>query len=112
MWMRCEIPILSDEEPSSLQRIAPLADCGNGISYNGRLGSVSFTNIDLTLSVHRQPVGDWFASRSVSHWQPNGIGLADSELFDVHGPVGRATQNLILNSGGQSAQLLEGTEFT
>lgn len=96
MWMRALYPIVEGEDPSPFQKIAPLADCGNGISYNGDLTSISFVNPDLTLSLHRRPVGDWFASRSVSHWQPSGIGLADAELFDVDGPVGRATQSLIL----------------
>ncbi|GMQ94194.1 MAG: thioesterase family protein [Acidimicrobiia bacterium] len=97
MWMRTMYSILPDENPSPFQKIAPLADCGNGISYNGPLGPTSCVNADLTMSLHREPLGDWFASRSVSHWQRTGIGLADSELFDVEGPVGRATQSLILN---------------
>lgn len=96
IWMRTMYPILADEEPSPFQKIAPLADCGNGISYNGPLGPMSFVNADLTMSLHREPVGDWFASRSVSHWQRSGIGMSDSELFDVDGPVGRATQGLVL----------------
>lgn len=97
LWLRTLYPIVEDEEPSPFQRIAPLADCGNGISRNGDVGSISFVNPDLTLSLHREPLGDWFASRSVSHWQPSGIGFADSELFDVDGPVGRASQSLILS---------------
>ena len=59
---------------------------------------ISFPNTDLTISLHRDPVGDWFGSKSVSHWQPTGIGLSDSELFDVEGSVGRATQSLILDT--------------
>ena len=90
-------PILADEEPSPFQRIAPLADCGNGISYNGPLGPTSFMNADLTMSLHREPIGDWFASKVVSHWQRSGIGMSDAELFDVEGPVGRATQSLVLS---------------
>jgi hypothetical protein len=97
MWMRSLYPIVLGEEPSPFQRIAPLADCGNGISFNGDITTTSFVNADLTLSLHRRPEGDWFASRSVSHWQPSGIGLADAELFDVDGPVGRAAQGLLLS---------------
>jgi hypothetical protein len=96
LWMRTKYPILAGERPSPFQKIAPLSDCGNGISYNGELGSVSFVNADLTMSLHREPIGEWFASRSVSHWHQSGVGVADSELFDVDGPVGRATQSLIL----------------
>jgi hypothetical protein len=100
MWMRTMYPILPDEQPSPFQRLAPLADCGNGISYHGEIGSTSFVNADLTLAVHREPIGDWFASRSVSHWHRSGIGMSDSELFDSDGPVGRATQSLVLNAFG------------
>lgn len=97
VWMRAKYPFLSDEEPSPFQRIAPLADCGNGISYNGHPESFSFVNSDLTISLHRPPRGDWFGSRAVSHWHSTGIGLADAELYDTDGPVGRATQTLLLN---------------
>jgi hypothetical protein len=31
---------------------------------------------------------------SVSRWEPNGIGMSDSLLFDDLGPVGRAIQVL------------------
>jgi hypothetical protein len=96
MWMRTKVPILADEEPSPFQRISPLADCGNGVSYNDYLDKVLFVNPDLNVSLHRDPVGEWFCSKVVSHWQSDGTGLTDAELFDVNGPVGRAVQNLLL----------------
>lgn len=96
MWMRTKVPILSGEEPSPFQRLCPLADCGNGVSYNEYLDRVSFVNADLTVVLHREPAGEWFCSRAISHWQPDGTGLADAELFDVTGPVGRALQTLVL----------------
>jgi len=97
MWMRTKVAILAGEEASPFQQICPLADCGNGLSYNDYLDRVLFLNTDLTVSLHRDPVGDWYCSRSISHWETTGIGLADAELFDIEGSVGRATQNLILN---------------
>ena len=96
MWMRTKVPILVDEEPSSFQRISPLADCGNGASYNDYLDRILFLNPDLDVSLHREPVGEWFCSKVRSHWQPDGTGLSDAELFDATGPVGRAVQNLLL----------------
>jgi len=96
IWLRANRPILADEEPSPFQRICPLADSGNGISYNDYLDKVLFVNPDLNVSLHRDPVGEWFCSKAVSHWQPDGTGLTDAELFDVNGPVGRAVQNLLL----------------
>jgi hypothetical protein len=96
VWMRSKVPVLADEEPSPFQRICPLADSGNGISYNDYLDKILFVNPDLTVSLHRDPVGEWFCSKAISHWQPDGTGLADAELFDTTGPVGRAMQNLLL----------------
>ena len=96
IWLRTQVPILADEEPSPFQRICPLADSGNGISYNEYLDRVLFLNPDLSLTLHRAPQGEWFCSRAISHWQPDGIGMADAELFDTHGPVGRAVQTVLL----------------
>ncbi len=97
IWMRNLVPLLESEEPSGLQRICPLADSGNGNSYNEYLDRVLFVNPDLLLSIHRQPEGEWFGAKTVSHWGDNGIGCSDAELFDSKGPVGRATQNLLLD---------------
>ena len=96
VWMRTTVPLLEGIEASPFQRICPLADCGNGLSFNDFLDEVLFVNADLTISLHRVPQGEWFASRALSHWEPSGIGRADAELFDTAGPVGRATQNLLL----------------
>lgn len=95
IWMRT-VPLLADEEPTGFQRLCPLADSGNGISYNAYLDRVTFINPDLVVAVHREPVGEWLCSRVRSHWQPDGIGMSDAELFDVDGPVGRAVQTILI----------------
>lgn len=94
-WMRT-LPLLPDEEPSPFQRICPLADCGNAISRNTEATEFGFLNTDLTLALHRAPEGDWLGTESVSRWEPNGIGMSDSLLFDHRGPVGRALQSLVV----------------
>lgn len=97
MWMRT-VPILSDEDPSPFQRLAPLADCGNGISWNVHPAEVTCINADLLLTLVREPVGDWFASRAVTHTSDDGIGFAGADLFDVDGLVGRVAQTLVLRA--------------
>lgn len=96
MWAEAKVPLLADEEPSGFQRLCPLADCGNGISWHDGTDRMSFVNVDLVVAVHRQPIGTWMGSHSVSFWEESGIGRADALLFDEHGPVGRAMQNLVL----------------
>jgi hypothetical protein len=96
-WMRT-VPLLPDESPSPFQRICPLADCGNAISRNADPTSIAFMNTDLTVLLHRPPVGEWLGMDSVSRWEPTGIGMSDSLLFDDLGPVGRALQTLIIQT--------------
>lgn len=96
-WMKT-VPLLSYEEATAFQRICPLADCGNAFGRNADPHDVTFMNTDLTLLLHRDPVGDWLGTRSVGYWEPTGIGMADALLFDEKGAVGRALQSLILRS--------------
>lgn len=95
LWMRT-VPLVLGEVPSQFQRICALADCGNGVSRNEDAGALAFMNTDLTVQLHRLPVGEWFGIDSRSHWEPNGIGMSDSLLFDEFGPVGRALQSLVI----------------
>jgi hypothetical protein len=90
------VALLPDEVPSPFQRMCPLADCGNAFGRNADLQQVQFMNTDLTLSLHRDPVGEWLGTQSVGYWQANGIGLADATLYDARGAVGRALQTLLL----------------
>lgn len=95
LWMRT-VPLVLGEEPSPFQRLCPLADCGNGISRNDEAGELAFMNTDLTVVVHRLPVGEWIGIDCVSRWEATGVGMADSLLFDEHGAVGRAVQTLVV----------------
>ena len=95
LWMRT-VPIVEDESPSPFQRICPLADCGNAISRNAEPDRFGFVNTDLTIHLHREPIGDLLGSHVSSDWNPDGIGMSDALLFDAHGPVGRAVQTLLV----------------
>ena len=103
IWMNTA-DLLPTETPSPFQRICPLADCGNAFSRHAEPNEVAFVNPDLTIALHRDPVGDWFGSKSVAQWQPNGIGLADALLFDEQGPVGKALQTMILRPAEETSR--------
>jgi hypothetical protein len=98
-WLRT-VPLLADETPSAFQKICPLADCGNAFGRNAEPSEYNFMNPDLTLLLHRDPIGEWLGTNAVSHWQPDGIGMADAELFDRKGCVGRALQTLLIRPAG------------
>lgn len=95
MWLRT-VPLVLGEAGSPFQRICALADCGNAVSRNAEPDALAFMNTDLTVLLHRPPVGEWFGIDSVSRWEPSGVGMSDSLLFDEQGAVGRALQTLVL----------------
>jgi acyl-CoA thioesterase len=95
IWMRCP-PLLKDEVPSPFQLLCPIADSSNGISGNGNLDEFTFVNTDLTIVMHRPPQMGWLASDARSFWQTSGVGLAESTLHDVSGPVAGVMQTLLL----------------
>jgi acyl-Coa thioesterase superfamily protein/acyl-CoA thioesterase superfamily protein len=95
-WFRLRSPIVDDETPSPLQRLAAAGDFGNGISATLSWDDYLYINPDLTLYVEREPVGEWIGLASETRIADGGIGVAESVLYDVHGRVGRATQALLV----------------
>ena len=94
-WLKT-VPLFIDETASPFQRICPLADCGNAFGRLSEPAELTFMNTDLTVLLHRDPQGEWMGTDSACFWEPTGIGLSDSQLFDEHGIVGRAIQTLLL----------------
>ena len=95
-WFRLRCPLVGDEPPSPLQRLAAAGDFGNGISAVLSWDEYMFINPDLTLYVDRTPVGEWICLRSQTTLAPGGIGTAESVLFDERGRIGRAIQALVV----------------
>lgn len=94
-WIRLKVPLLDDEHPSPLVRVCAAADFGNGAS--GVLPrSHTYINPDLTIYLHRYPRGEWVCIDAATRVEPDGVGLAESRLFDRDGPIGRALQSLII----------------
>src|SRR5690606_15287197 len=88
-WIRLKYPIVAGTTPSPLERTLAAADSGNGVSSVLDWAKYLFINTDLTVTLHRQPAGEWICLDAVTHPQPGGIGLAESALFDERGPLGR-----------------------
>ncbi|MFR9750650.1 thioesterase family protein [Nocardia sp. 004] len=97
-WIRIKHPIVAGTEPSPLERTLAAADSGNGVSSVLDWSRYLFINTDLTVTMHRQPEGEWVCLDAVTHPQPYGIGLAESALYDEKGPLGRSTQTLFLSA--------------
>jgi Thioesterase-like superfamily len=95
-WFRLQSPIVAGETPSALQRLAAAGDFGNGISATLSWDEYLYINPDLTLYVEREPVGEWICLDSSTRIAREGVGVAESVLYDERGRVGRATQALLV----------------
>jgi hypothetical protein len=96
VWMRLRQPLVAGEEPTPLQRVLAAADTGNGASATLELERYIFINVDLSVHLHRLPVGEWVCLDAITLPERNGVGLADTALHDEGGPIGRALQTLLV----------------
>jgi acyl-coenzyme A thioesterase PaaI-like protein len=96
VWMRLRHPLLPGQELTPMARLAATADFGNGVSAALPFDRFVFINADLTIHLQRQPRGEWIGLDARTLLDDGGTGLAESVLHDVHGPVGRAFQTLVV----------------
>lgn len=93
-WFRPRFPLVGAEPASPLARVAMAADFGNGISRVLDFPSHLFINTDLTVHLHREPVGEWVLLDARTAIDARGVGLAESRLFDERGALGIGAQSL------------------
>ncbi len=96
VWFRLRHPLVEGETPTPMQRVAVAADSGNGISAILDWDRFVFVNSDLTVNLLREPRGEWVCVDAKTLLGPNGTGLAEAQLFDAEGLVGRSTQSLAI----------------
>jgi hypothetical protein len=94
VWMRQRVPLVAGEEPSPLERLLVVADVGNGISAVLDWREFLFINTELTVHLLRPPEGEWIGVDAVTRL--DGLGLAESVLYDERGRIGRGAQTLLV----------------
>jgi hypothetical protein len=95
-WGRLRVPLVAGEEPSGLQRLMVLADCGNGVSNSLPIEDWLFINPDLTVHLGRYPRGEWLCLDATTTADAHGFGVATSTLYDQAGAVGYGAQSLFI----------------
>ena len=96
VWARPCIPLLPDEELSPMCRTLLVADSGSGVSMAVDPRKYTFMNVDLTVILHRDPVGEFVLLDAETTMGGTGTGLAETQLSDSAGAVGSGIQTLLV----------------
>jgi hypothetical protein len=90
IWVKERQQLVDGEPLTPFVRAALVADLASPMTAWGDHG-VRFINADVTLSLHRAPVGEWIGLESRGHLSAAGIGTGSCVLHDAAGPVGFST---------------------
>lgn len=95
-WARPRVPLVAGRATRPEEAVVLLADAQSGMGVPLDPLAWSFVNPDLTVYLERPPVAGWvgFDVRSVAG--TDGAGLAESQLRDIAGVVGRSAQSLVI----------------
>lgn len=95
-WGRPRVPLVAGRATLPEEAVVLLADAQSGMGVPLDPLRWSFVNPDLTVYLERPPVAGWvgFDVRSVAGTA--GAGLAESQLRDAAGVVGRSAQALVI----------------
>jgi hypothetical protein len=96
IWYRVVRPLIEGAAVSQAMRAVVAADFCNGTSAALDFRHWVFLNADLTVSMAREPVGEWILLDAESWIGPDGAGLSTARLADTHGYFGRAVQSLVI----------------
>jgi hypothetical protein len=105
-WIHTPLDWLPGVAMSAWQRSAAVADLTFGLSGRSLSQDESLTdaawrvpliNVDTTIYWERAPVGSWFGFRHPLVSAERGTGLAEIDLADSEGRLGRAVQALLAN---------------
>lgn len=96
VWSRLRYPVVPGEEPTGLQRVMVVADCGNGLSSELEIERWLFINPELSVHLHRPPIGEWICLDAETTVSDGGVGLATSLISDADGPVAVGAQSLLV----------------
>lgn len=96
-WLRLHVPLVKGEVPTPpLECLVAAADSASGVAVVLDPTRATFVNADLTIVLHRAPVGEWMCLDAAATGEAHGIGLARARLWDSAGLVGRSLQALLL----------------
>ena len=87
VWMRETRPLIGGEPITPFGRVAISADYVSPLANIGNEG-LQYINSDLTLYLHRVPVGEWVGYETTAHEASEGIAIGHCNIYDEAGRIG------------------------
>lgn len=108
VWIRAPYLLLPDTPLAGLLHAAAVSDYANAVGIMSDPQKRGFINADITLSLHRQPEGEWLCLECVGRPDRAGIATSSVNLHDAAGLLGAASTSCLASampqgSGGKSA---------
>jgi acyl-CoA thioesterase len=88
-WLRETRALVEGEPMTPFLRAAVAADFTNPFANSGDRG-LEFVNADVTLYLHRYPTDEWLGFEVAGHHSTDGVAVAECQLYDRHGQIGRS----------------------
>lgn len=95
-WTRAACALVEGEPITPLQHLLVMTDAASGISAILDWRAATFANVDLSVSLHRPPRGEWLGMDATTVLGDAGAAQCSAVLFDADGAIGRSTQSLFV----------------
>ena len=89
-WMAEVRDLVEGRALTPFVRVAVSADFASPFANAGSEG-LQYINSDVTVYLHREPVGEWIGYEVVNHGDTAGVAIGECFLYDVQGPIGSAS---------------------
>jgi hypothetical protein len=96
VWLRELHPLVDAEPLTPFVRLAGCADYASPLANAGP-GGLDYVNADITLYLHRLPVGEHIGFEVSSHESKDGIAVGDTTVYDIEGAIGRSIVCAVVN---------------
>ncbi|GAA4057429.1 thioesterase family protein [Actinomadura miaoliensis] len=96
-WARPRVPLVTGQADTPLVRALVLADSASGVGAQLDFAKLLVINTDVTVALHRDPVGEWICMDARVHASPHGSALAQASLADPSGEFGHVLQTLLVD---------------
>ncbi len=93
-WLRTDKALAEGHEVSPIAAALALSDTANGIGPRQDPREWMFPNVEISIHIWRQPVGDWVGLDGQVAFGPTGAGLTSTWMHDTQGAFARIEQSL------------------